>query len=424
MPQPSGFSVSEGEEVYIRTPSIRLQNDAGLLSGGGGGSGGGSDGGGAGTPAAAPLPAALLAHTLSEEMADDAIAGRHSGGGRRVAYAMCCATPSVYRTDNSLPVERLNALIDALLPIVGTVMFVKYFTNVGEVEEEIASERCTEEHASPCTSEMKACPDSAAALYITTTALACAGTAVSLLVLACRRAPDRTAAGEEAARTQELMRALLLTALICGGFTVSCLSAGQQSPHEPVFCGIVLAWSALCAARVSYIRRGPAYACWRRVTAAHGEDEQQARKPHFSLLCVCIVVFAVAAIDLVAYAGAMIGGDEAARMSECAEDHDPCSWLFIFELMWIGHVEGYEKLIRESCQDLPDFFQGRSYYIGGLSLTHRCGYLQGSAVPLRSSQSSAEIGPRTYDYSVTSRQLRVGGSPTRRTAGSVCGSLQ
>jgi len=55
------------------------------------------------------------------------------------------------------------------------------------------------------------------------------------------------------------MRAMLLTAFICGGFTVSCLSGGQQSPHEPMFCAAMLAWSALCGGRLSYVGHGLAY---------------------------------------------------------------------------------------------------------------------------------------------------------------------
>jgi len=187
----AGFSVNEGEEAVARSPSIRLAR----RSSGGGGSG----------------SAALLSPrtTLSAETADDAIAAAQartlSGGswgtvasgsddlddlercGGRLAYFLCCSTPAVYRTDNSLPVERLNALIDALLPIVGTVMFVKYFTNVGEAEEHLAAHACEDEHDNPCSAE-QACPASTKALYIATTALACVGSAVSFLALTCQRA--------------------------------------------------------------------------------------------------------------------------------------------------------------------------------------------------------------------------------------------
>ena len=61
------------------------------------------------------------------------------------------------------------------------------------------------------------------------------------------------------------------------------------------------------------------------------------------------MIFAAAAVDLLGYRGLMIGGDQAVHMSDCAEHHDPCSWLFIFQLMWVGRFDTSEKLIRLGC---------------------------------------------------------------------------
>ena len=73
------------------------------------------------------------------------------GGMRRTASGsevLVAALKDTARADNeaNIPVERMHGLVDALFPIVATVLFAKNFSEIEEAEGELMIEVCTEVH--------------------------------------------------------------------------------------------------------------------------------------------------------------------------------------------------------------------------------------------------------------------------------------
>eukprot|EP01043_Picozoa_sp_COSAG02_P036978 COSAG02_NODE_2747_length_8108_cov_3.195405_3_plen_141_part_00 len=46
-------------------------------------------------------------------------------------------------SEANIPVERMHGLVDALFPIIATVLFTKNFSEIGEAEAELMIEACT-----------------------------------------------------------------------------------------------------------------------------------------------------------------------------------------------------------------------------------------------------------------------------------------
>ena len=299
-----------------------------------------------------------------EALAFDAIAARSernltgdvwdSGGGARrcgghCAY-YCCSAPAVYREEfrDSLPVERLHALIDALVPISATVMFVKYFTQVGEAQEEQEHHRCEAEaapdadhslsaHDDPCRGH---CPEAELVLYAATAAVAAVVAILGGLCLWKANAPS-------AAR--ELLLLSLPTLFVGLAFYASCKSGHGGHPMEPSFCLVIVVGSALCIGRAAL----RLLTNDERAEGGHREGEEGGGEgvsvavSSVAKIVLCVIAGSAALADLVLYDGLLLDSDCIATREE-----DVCTWREIFTIMWVGRYAKFNKLRRLACTSL------------------------------------------------------------------------
>ena len=81
----------------------------------------------------------------SQIFADADRAARGRGASLRTSSSELASVALRTDREHSFPVERLHGFVDALIPIVATVLFAKNFSEIGEAEAELMEEKCLEE---------------------------------------------------------------------------------------------------------------------------------------------------------------------------------------------------------------------------------------------------------------------------------------
>ena len=203
-----------------------------------------------------------LASSILEPLVDDAVSARRARSFRgseswsandgswdrtlgNLAYLLCCSVPAVYRREfqnhrHSVPVERLHALVDALVPICATVMFAKYFTEVGEVQQEQEHEVCRAQEKRRGDNPCDVCSAPEFWLFAGTAAVAMLAGTVGVFVL-WQKAPI-------AARELVLLATMIF--LTGSGFGWYCHAYNKS--QEASFCFVMMILSLLCGFRAAY----------------------------------------------------------------------------------------------------------------------------------------------------------------------------
>ena len=371
-PAPTGFSVGGGLDQLSLDEQAATNSWRAPPPGRGGA-----------PPAMLDVP---LASSISEPLADDAASARRarsfSGSDRwsgsdgswdrrlgNLAYLLCCSVPAVYRLEftshrHSVPVERLHMLVDALIPICATVMFAKYFTEVGEAQEEQEYELCnaaqdTRRGDDPCNK----CGTSEFWLFTGTAIAAFVAGIVGVCAL-WQKAP---------VAAREVLLLATMVFLISGGFGLSCHI--NQKTQEASFCFVMLILSLLWGFRAVYryfVRDSIAKHRQQDSQAsshdnegnsaqqAHGQEQgQQHGHPQVQqdegevaavehqhdeesrsnadsigttsacIMLVCICIGGLSAVDL-----SLVDGIFKYTDASCETEEDGCQWMDIFKV-WL-----------------------------------------------------------------------------------------
>lgn len=334
-----------------------------------------------------------LVSSMSEPLADDAVSARQvrsfSGSERwsasgsswdralgNLVYLLCCSAPAVYRRDfeshrHSVPVERLHALVDALIPICATVMFAKYFTDVGEVQVEQEYEICfaAQEKRRGNTGDDACDVCNAPEFWLF------AGTAIVAMVAGTLGVFAFWQKAPAAAREVALFAILVL--LIGSGFGYYCHAYNKS--QEASFCYVMMIFSLFWGLRAAYryfVRHSIAERWWQdlhlshhdggnnnlqqrqghehgqqhiqlqeQVQELHGQQhdevdavERQHEKSNYAasirttsagFIFVCACIGALSGIDL-----SMDGGIFRHTDATCDDEKDGCQWMDIFKV-WL-----------------------------------------------------------------------------------------
>lgn len=306
-----------------------------------------------------------MASSISGSLADDAVSARRarsfsgseswgaSDGSLdrtlgNLAYVLCCSVPAIFRQEfqshrHSVPVERLHLLVDALIPICATVMFAKYFTEVGEAQQEQEYELC---HAAQ---EEHRRGDDACDVCSTPELWLFAGSAVAAMVAGAVAVFGLWQKAPVAAREVVLLAAMVFA--IGSGFGWYCHAYNKS--QEASFCFVMMILSLLCGFRAAYryfARDSIAKRRWQdshssphdgentsaqvqeRQGQQHDEESNYAasiRTTSAGILVVCTCIGVCSAIDLF-----MDDGIFRYTSAACDNEKDGCQWMDIFKV-WL-----------------------------------------------------------------------------------------